>query len=173
MKDHSLDRDAGGVDRLPDVRPSRPDVSYASFAFGVLTGASRQANVPERFDEPAWWERDEPATLPDARRWRAGSVVGAHLPLALRSALDQAPVRSGPQPTVWSFGNIANDTLGESRLGPDDEIPVLSPDDIARERSAWRDDVDRAGSDRKGKRNKAGRKDRRGDGSGRPSRRVQ
>ncbi len=166
MTDHQADQGARPVDRLPDVRPSRDGPTYTAYGPHRLADRSRRLTASDVLEEPAWWERDEAAHLPDARPWRAGSIVSAHLPRPLRRVLDEGAARSASRTTSWSFDAEPDRVLGGSRLGPDDEIPVLSREEIARERSSWRDERDRE-TGKRGKRPKPGRRERRDDAQGR------
>ncbi|HEV2528709.1 MAG TPA: hypothetical protein VGT61_09700 [Thermomicrobiales bacterium] len=66
-----------GPERLPDVQPSRTSIGYATF----LPNPDKTPGQPAMDqEEPAWWEQGSAATLPDAPRWQAGSLVGSRLP---------------------------------------------------------------------------------------------
>lgn len=155
----STRRDGSAPDRLPDVRPARPAGGYASFSSGSASrSASRRAGpAPE---EPAWWEVDEVAQLPDARPWRPGSIVNSHLPSLLRIALDEVSQPRTSRSTSRPFTDDLDDLLGDSRYGPDDAIPVWTDADTFRERSSWKDESGRDRDDRRAKRGKRNRQDR-------------
>lgn len=79
------------TDRLPDVRPVG-EVSYVR----MLPDRTETTTTTSRFDETpeaAWWEDGYRAELPDAPRWRRGSVLG------LRPSERQADERRRPS---WS-----------------------------------------------------------------------
>lgn len=155
----STERGAFAPDRLPDVGPARPAGGYTTFSSSPIRRSTtpRADTSPE---EPAWWEVDAVAQLPDARRWRPGSVVNGHLPGLLRIALDEVSQprtsRSSSRPPTDDL----DDLLGDSRFGPDDAVPVWTDADTVRERSSWKDESGRDRSDRRAKRGKRNRLDR-------------
>lgn len=161
MKD-STERDTFRPDRLPDVRPTRATASYTRFLVsepGQTT--ARQPRPP--IDEPAWWEVDEAATLPDARRWRAGSIIDSHLPLLLRTVLESTDQRRSAWGSSRPGTGDLESVLGGSRYGTDDPVPVWTDAEMIRERSTWQDEPPLEGSGRRQKRGKRNRQDRQGE----------
>lgn len=158
----STERDAFRQDRLPDVQPSRAPARYTRF---LASDPGRSTQQPARalVEEPAWWEIDEVATLPDARRWRAGSIVNSHLPLLLRTALDATEQRPRSWGSSRSESADLNSILGSSRYGPDDPAPIWTDADTIRERSSWKDETSAGGDGRRQKRGKRNRQDRQGE----------
>ena len=162
------DRDTRNRDRLPDVRPSQAVGGYVHF----LTSRERPQparRLPEP-DEPAWWEVDEPARLPDALSWRPGSVISSHLPLGIRSALDRNPAtRHSADQNPWPTDEIGN-LLGDSRYGTGYDLPAWTDSDLERERTSWREETGGARSGRKPRRTKRDRPDRQDRRGGAPNR---
>ncbi len=154
--------------RLPDVRGSRPAGDYTSFSTSQTSRWSSQGADPFP-EEPAWSEVDEVAQLPDARRWRPGSVVNSHLPRLLRAALDEVSQPRASRASSRPFMDDLDDILGASRYRPDEAVPVWTDTDSLRERSNWKDESSRDRNERRAKRGKRNRQDRpdprRGSGS--------
>ena len=158
----STRRDASRPDRLPDVSPSRSEGRYTRFLVPSAERATQQPTSPP-IDEPAWWEVDEVAALPDARRWRAGSIITSRLPLVVRTALDTTDRR---QPAWGSDRSLTGDLetiLGGSRYGRDDPAPVWTDADTVLERASWRDDATPGSGERRPKRGKRNRQERQND----------
>lgn len=140
-------------DRLPDV-PFDP--SGYHIVGRHLPGMAAEAHpshprIPTH-EQPAWWEVDEPASLPDASDWRAVSVL-AGVRRAARTST--ATMRYG-QPS-WQSA-FSSDVLDAYGLGDAAIAPEWTDDEIERERRAWRDDEQRGRPDG----GKRGRRDRRG-----------
>lgn len=159
----STERDHPRQDRLPDVRPAQATGNYTRFLVsGPGESTGRRSGPP--VEEPAWWEVDEVASLPDARRWRAGSTVSLHLPVLIRTALDSNEHhRAGTSPNRLP-GNDLESILGNSRYGAEDVVPVWTDADTVRERSSWKDQSAADAGGRRQKRSKRNRQDRQNDG---------
>ncbi len=159
----STKRDPFRQDRLPDVRPAQAIGNYTRFLVpgpGESPGARREPPV----EEPAWWEVDEVASLPDARRWRPGSIVNLHLPVSIRTALDSNEHhRAGATPNR-SAGDDLESILGHSWYGADDVVPVWTDADTVRERSSWKDQSAADAGGRRQKRSKRNRQERQNEG---------
>ena len=152
------DRDHAVRDRLPDVRPSRPVGGYTAVHLPRPADRPLSRREPEP-EDPAWWETDQPARLPDALRWRPGSVVSARLPQTSRSALDGDRTLSGGVPEQrWPTDDL-DDLLGESRYRGIDPLPTWTDSDLDRERASWQDERNAV---RGGRRPKRGKRDRTG-----------
>lgn len=152
------DRDAFTPDRLPDVRSSRPAGGYTAFhAPRPLSRPVRRAPDPE---ESAWWETDEPAQLPDAQRWRPGSVISGVVPLAIRAALEQNGRSRSSTAEIRSGRDDIGEILGDSRYRASTELPAWTESDLARERSSWLDETTGGRNGRRAKRGKRDRPDR-------------
>ncbi len=157
----SIERDAFREDRLPDVRPARADVDYTRFIVSDPERAGEpRTPAPALVDEPAWWEIDEAAPLPDVRRWRAGSIIDSHLPLLLRTALNSTTQRQGGWAASRSVTGDLDAILGGSRYGSEDAVPVWTDADTIRERTSWKDESSTDGGGRRQKRGKRNRQDR-------------
>lgn len=151
------DRDALSRDRLPDVRPPRAAGGYTRFeSTRRVVQPTRRAVAPE---EPAWWETDEPSQLPDASRWRPGSVINGLLPLMTRLALDrQRPSTTSPSGRRWDVSEPDQMSV-VSRYSSTAEVPTWTENDLVRERSSWKDENAASRTGRRAKRNKRDRPD--------------
>ena len=145
-------------DRLPDI-PFDPSTYHI---VGRHLPTTPKATSPSRrealmHEQPAWWENDEPALLPDAGDWRAVSV------LAGARRADQATaatMRFGQSSWQSAFSRDVLEAYGLDET-------VISPDwtdaELERERNAWRDDAQR-GRPGGGKHNRRERRRRENDG---------
>ena len=153
------DRDHVVRDRLPDVRPPRSVGGYTAnhLPHPAAWPVDRREPEPE---EAAWWETDQPARLPDALRWRPGSVVNARLPWASRHALDhdRTPV-SERQERRWPTDDL-DDLLGDSRYRDVERLPAWTDSDLDRERASWQEERNTTRGGRRPKRGKRDRTDR-------------
>ena len=164
----STERNASPPNRLPDVREARPAGGYTSYFSRQIARSSSRRGDPSP-EEPAWWEVDEVAQLPDARRWRPGSIVNSQVPGLIRIALDEVSQPRTGRASSRPFMDDIDDILGVSRFPPDDAVPVWTDAETLRERSSWTDESGRDRNDRRAKRGKRNRQDRpdprRGSGS--------
>lgn len=159
----STERDTIREDRLPDVRPVRATGNYTTFSGPGPRESTQQQRSPQA-EEPAWWEVDEVASLPDARRWRTGSIVTSHLPVALRMAIDSGDQRRGASNANRAASDDLETVLGSSRYGPEVVVPIWTDADTGRERASWKDQPATDSSERRQKRSKRNRQNRRNDG---------